>query len=97
MPEIARFKILLTDGRNFTLEADSYKLEPNSRHGPAHIFRANGNDVCVVLSGKLTAVVEERALKGEISPEKSPDLDEGVAGSTSRRRSAGNGKRESHG
>ena len=59
MAEAKNYKILLKDGREFSVAAQSYEPQSNTLS-----FRVDGAEVCLVLVSELAAVVDESALQG---------------------------------
>jgi hypothetical protein len=57
-------RVLLTDGRELTLVADSYRRINSIDQGAGHMFTRSGDSVAFVPSGQLSAVVAEDAIRG---------------------------------
>ena len=58
-------RVLLTDGRELTLVADSYRRINSIDQGAGHMFTHSGDSVAFVPSGQLSAVVAEEAIRGQ--------------------------------
>ncbi len=62
MTEERSIKVMLTDGREFSIQADSFRRVNSFDLGDGHMFLRSGKQVCFVPGGQLAAIIDEDAL-----------------------------------